>query len=413
MNWKGFKEQVNSIETWFACLGYHDNQILYKLLIFILRGEDNPGNIVAATLSVPTIREAARTDLSDITPFENLPDNIHELLFRWIHTLPRNPEFLGEVYENLALDKRTKGLYYTPSNIIDFILSKTVSKCDVLANPLVKIIDLSCGCGSFLLKAYDILYKKFSEVRSQLARLFPDSNWTDDDIRRHIITYNLWGVDIDSIASDIAYACLILKSGCINSIAEAHIMAADSLGDTMSSNCDFLRQQYDYVIGNPPYMSFGFRGAKKIGTEYLDYLRGAYVSAQYKLSIYALFMQRGIDILAPNGKLGFIVPDSFLLGRYYSKIREYILKNTTIDVLAHITAPIFKNVSTGHLAVCVFTKTATNITSGEPLISTYQIEDCEFDLQLAPQCQYSQSYFQSLPLKRFRIFFSQKTKLLI
>jgi len=83
---------------------------------------------------------------------------------------------------------------------------------------------------------------------------------------------------------------------------------------------------FDIIIANPPYVSFGLRDVGKAKVEWADYMRKNYPnSAEYKLSIYAIFMDKGLQLLRDKGILSFITPDSFLLGRYFSKIRNFIL----------------------------------------------------------------------------------------
>lgn len=418
MNWKSFKDQAAVVQTWLEDCNYSDNKILYKIFVLILRGAKNPCSIMAAALNKSSVQETAKANLSTLIPLDNLPNNVYEQLARWVHILPRKPEILGEIYENLACDRRTQGLYYTPEAIIDFILAKTVSHCDITLNPKVRIIDPSCGCGSFLLKAYDLLFAKFTAAKSQLEHQSPISDWSDVAIHNHILKFNLWGADIDSLACDITFASLVLKNKYNEDSANPNIIVTDSLNqrdDIMATQKerDFWSQQYDFVIGNPPYLSFGLRGAKKADLEYLDYLRDTYTSAQYKLSIYVLFMQRGIEMLSTGGKLGFIVPDSFLLGRYYSKIREYILENTQIDLIAHIASPVFKKATVGYLTICVFTKQSKLSINKNALINIYQLHESEINCSLQPQCQYEQRYFALMPHKRFRIFFSEQAKNLV
>ena len=50
-------------------------------------------------------------------------------------------------------------------------------------------------------------------------------------------------------------------------------------------------------------------------------------SAEYKIQIYPLFMEMGIKLLNPFGVNNFIVPDSFLIGKYFSKIRNFYFQS--------------------------------------------------------------------------------------
>ena len=74
--------------------------------------------------------------------------------------ISNNYELSKSYEESLSLyDKKTKGIYYTPKIIVDYILEELLINYDIIKNPEPKILDLSCGCGNFLLEAFDILYK--------------------------------------------------------------------------------------------------------------------------------------------------------------------------------------------------------------------------------------------------------------
>jgi len=419
MNFDKLTHDLQQLKTWLANEGHSDETILYKIVVLILLGEEDPEKIIAAAVTNITLQQIPTADLSNISLYANIPDTVYKSVIKLIHLLPRNPESLGALYETLAASKRIRGLYYTPPEVIDFIMANTILQCDITINPKIKILDPACGCGSFLLKAYDILFGKFIAGRPVLRDKFPNEDWTDNGIHRHILANNLWGADIDAVASSIASISLMLKNPDDLSISMQNIITYDSLRRPEDINTPKETQllgttKYDFVIGNPPYLSFGLRGTHKLDPEYLEYLRKKYSdSAQYKLSYYALFMQRGIEMLANGGKLGFIVPDTFLLGRYYSKIRQYILENTDIDLIAHVSAKIFKNASTGYLTICVLVKNTDANSSKEHLVNIFKMNSLNEFFCTKPCYQYEQAYFNDITYNRFRIFFSAETKQLI
>ena len=88
---------------------------------------------------------------------------------------------------------------------------------------------------------------------------------------------------------------------------------------------------FDAVIGNPPYVSFGLGRTDTLDTPLRSYFESQYAdSAEYKISMYALFIQRASDLLSNGGGSGLILPDSFLTGRYFSKIRRHMVTKTAI-----------------------------------------------------------------------------------
>ena len=81
-------------------------------------------------------------------------------------------------YENnLDIKKRkNQGIYYTPYVVVEYILEQTIQKHDVVDEPYPKVLDMCCGCGNFLISAYEILHKKFLtyvwRVADNIVKLF-------------------------------------------------------------------------------------------------------------------------------------------------------------------------------------------------------------------------------------------------
>ncbi len=85
---------------------------------------------------------------------------------------------------------------------------------------------------------------------------------------------------------------------------------------------------FDIVIGNPPYL--GGREWKTENGNVYNYFIDRYKVAEYQFDIYALFWEIGIRILKPNGLIGYITPNTWLNNQSNTKLRTYILENTSI-----------------------------------------------------------------------------------
>ncbi|MGH7795816.1 MAG: HsdM family class I SAM-dependent methyltransferase, partial [Candidatus Binatia bacterium] len=73
---------------------------------------------------------------------------------------------------------------------------------------------------------------------------------------------------------------------------------------------DFLAspdRKYDYVIGNPPYVSI-----TKLSEQERFAFRENYATAKGRFDLYLLFFERALNCLKPNGRLVFITPEKFL-----------------------------------------------------------------------------------------------------
>jgi adenine-specific DNA-methyltransferase len=415
MNWKHFLAECQEMKTWLAAQGLAAERGLLTVLVAVLRGGLPAEAVAAQAARAPALSIAASGP--PCAGDTEIPDRIHTIISRWLCTLPRDAWLLGELYEKLALGRRAQGLFYTAPQIIDFILAGTVAQADVIADPDIKILDPACGCGNFLLRAYDLLRARFTADRTVLARRFPDRDWSDDGIHRHILTRNLWGADIDGLAAETAAAGLLLKRPAASGGLCPNILVCDSLRrpeQGAGGDRAFWSARYDFVVGNPPYLSFGLRGARRLDRDYEAYLRSAFsASAEYKLSYYVLFLERGIEMLVEGGRLGFILPDSFLLGRYYSKIRRYIMDHTAIETMAHISLPVFKNAAVGMSAISILRRESDPAARSRQAVTIRQVESKD-DLKAgAAGCSYSQSYFAALPHQRFRLFSDLTVKNLI
>ena len=110
-----------------------------------------------------------------------------------------NSFIVSKLYEE-SLDiniKKKSGIYYTPKIIVDYIIKKTIKNHDIVKNPEPKILDISCGCGNFLLEVYDILYDLLEDNIYELKNIYGDNYINYDTIHNHIISKCIYGYDTD------------------------------------------------------------------------------------------------------------------------------------------------------------------------------------------------------------------------
>lgn len=284
---------------------------------------------------------------------------------------------LGKIYEK-NLDKRVKkslGKYYTPEFIIRYIVEKTLGNIDIINNPFVKIADISCGVGYFLLEAYDFLKLKFIEEIENLkekyameiyelkkngetVKVLGKDYWTQENIKYHILKNCLYGADKDSLAVEITRKMLIDKDN-TSYADDLNIINCDSLvrweNDSNSQNETLKRfwdNKFDVVIGNPPYI-----GHKQLDMEYKNWLLKEYDDVfKDKSDISYCFIKRILEILKPNGIAGIITSRYFMESPTGAKLREYLMKNANIlEIVDFYGAEIFKNTGIA-TAIYIFTK---------------------------------------------------------
>jgi len=85
-------------------------------------------------------------------------------------------------------------------------------------------------------------------------------------------------------------------------------------------------QGFDVVIGNPPYIPL-----KKLPE--LNEIKNEYETFATQGDIYTLFIELGLQILKPEGRLSYIISNKWLRAAYGESLRKFLLKNTIIEKL--------------------------------------------------------------------------------
>ena len=368
--------------------------------------------------------------------------------------------------------RKAGGVYYTPRYIVDYIVEQTVGKLIDGKTPGqiagLRVLDPACGSGSFLLGAYGRLLDHHRDWyvehptaagRREIYQGVGGDWFLTTGEKKRILLNNIYGVDLDAQAVEVTKLSLLLKvleeeSGetlgtqaalwqeralpdlgsnvkCGNSLIGPDFYEGRQMGLGLLDDEEAYRINafdwvaefpaimraggFDAVIGNPPYVSFGLRNVGKLTQEESAYYRTRFAhSAEYKLSLYAIFTEIGLRLLRPGGIVSFIVPDSFLLGRYFSKIRRHILNTSAINELLMTKCRVFRTGTVGISVIFNLTRKLPESRVQESLMqaslatSESQFADSSFRVY-----RYPQGYFERVPLNRFRLFFSQEDRRLV
>jgi len=240
--------------------------------------------------------------------------------------------------------RKEQGIYYTPTYIVDYIVKNTLG--EVLKNKKleevekIRVLDPACGSGSFLIKAFDVLneyYKKNDKKYSQIKLDFENGDTYTRKVG--ILRNNIFGVDLDKQAVEIAQLNLLLKIAekghrlpllqdnikCGNSLIDDPDIAGDKAFKWEEEFKEIMKEGgFDVIISNPPYERTLYIEKEK------EYYNLNYKSAYGSYDILILFLEKAIILLKNNGYLGFIVSNKFLVSDYGKKIREFILENCKI-----------------------------------------------------------------------------------
>lgn len=366
-------------------------------------------------------KESARSGRPDLLSLGiNIDDSVIHNILRSLY-FPDSPfEFsvippaiLGQIYEQFLGEtirltpshravievkpeiRKVGGVFYTPSDIVRYIVDRTVlpalegvkissfvSNASRKRVPLA-VLDPACGSGTFLLEAYEALLTwhlsqylgdphTWTKGRTPKLVEIGSGNWRlSSDERKRILTDHIFGVDIDSHAVEVTKLSLLLKVlegetdetinaqlklfharalpdldaniRCGNSLIETDLYELDDIVDLDDETFNRLNP-FDWNSEFAAVMAGGGFSAVIGNPPYVLmqnaglpaqelYLSEHYRSAQYKIDTYHVFMERAIELLRDGGRLGFITPSSFLLNQHAMQLRELLLSKAQCEAI--------------------------------------------------------------------------------
>jgi len=243
-------------------------------------------------------------------------------------------DIIGHIYERNTpnYQKKKYGEFYTPLNIVEYILNGVgYTVHNELENK--KIIDLSCGCGSFLNQVIKVKIEYY--LKKFNLRMVSDLSIDQVKLIIKKVQENVYGLDINSLACILCCINLYFSLYELINIAiqndpkyEIPNLKIYNVNALEFSNFD----SFDFVVGNPPYIflrDIDQREKKLIEQGNFDTVSGQY-------DYYQLFIELGFKVLRNTGYLGYILPDSLLALSSRRVIRKYIYTNTKIRELCYI-----------------------------------------------------------------------------
>jgi len=95
----------------------------------------------------------------------------------------------------------------------------------------------------------------------------------------------------------------------------------------------FWNNKFDYIIGNPPWISLSRKQKQDMAPGLLEYYRSNYKGNSYLPNLYEYFLLRSLELLGKGGSLAFVIPDRFARNQQFTELRKYILQNYKIKYM--------------------------------------------------------------------------------
>ena len=243
----------------FGCVDFCSTIKKGKLLNLLdLLAKDFNGKIFEWNTDSQVLARAAiqQTQVKELAKYldANIEDNQYLLWRRYSFShLP--VEVISSVYEELLTD--SKDIVYTP----EMIVSTLVDECMPIDKPQenFKLIDVSCGSGIFLVKAYKRLVQWWRyEQWKQTGELKKPSL----DTLKNLLTNSVYGVDVEEDAINLSIfslALAILDEVDLNPPTWEKLKFPNLSENIACKNFfEYVTHQehhrlFDLVIGNPPF----------------------------------------------------------------------------------------------------------------------------------------------------------------
>ncbi|WP_165800695.1 class I SAM-dependent DNA methyltransferase, partial [Flavobacterium sp. WLB] len=352
----------------------------------------------------------------------------------------------------------SSGVVPTPKTMVQNIIRETLE--NLLTNKtsndikLLKIADICCGSGTFLISLYDYLIEK-------IVSAFIAEGINDDEImyrtfdgtfhltlktKQEFLLENIYGVDVNPYAVEVTKFSLFLKlleneneASLNNFLLKYNQKVLPVLDDNIKNGNSLIDEKYfdfnpmalddnellfkirpfnwtnefpflsknmgfDAIIGNPPYVRI--QNMVKYMAEGIGYYKdkqfGYSVSKADSFDKYYLFIERAISLIKPTGIVGYIVPNKFFIARGGKALRLLLATNASVDKIIHFgVTQVFPNRST-YTAIIIIDKVPREN------IKFIRIKNIQNELRAGNlnYIEYSKTFFSENPW----IFLSKNTR---
>jgi hypothetical protein len=314
--------------------------------------------------------------VSGLSSIENRSKRIlnlvsRQLNFDWYEELSgaHSPSVAAAIEKlSAAAGTESRGAIFTRAEVVDFILDLVGYTED---KPLYKnrLLEPSFGGGDFLLPIVGRLLTAWQAVKN-LGSAFDDLGEALRAVELHRETFH---------STHSAVVALLEREGLAARTATA-------LADRWLSQGDFLLTpldgQFDFVVGNPPYVR-----QELIAAPLLAAYRRRYQTMYDRADIYIPFIERSLSVLAKGGSLGFICADRWMKNRYGGPLRSLVAEQFHLKIYVDmVDTPAFHSEVIAYPAITIITRETPGATriAHRPAIDRAMLSTLANALRMVP-----------------------------
>jgi len=332
------------------------------------------GSHIVFDLNSSTIKDIVESLYFPISPFE----------FKFI-----KPNLLGRIYEmflaeslvldssgNLVLDEKAKrkdkdvdrAIVTTPIEIVKHMTNSSLEELCKSKTPQaileLKIADIACGSGIFLIEVFEYLIRHCINwyVNNDLNHLIVTQDGglkLPIKEKKLILTSCIYGIDIDIHAVEVTKLNLLLKllndetepsirnENPVLPNLEHNVLLGNSLIDFQLIDSTSLSQsekdsilpfdwnqinggnKFNLIIGNPPYVNTEDMNNLQQYEE-LKVYKKKYTTSYLQFDKYFIFIERALQKVNDQGYVCYIVPNKFTKIKSGLKLRKLLADNSYV-----------------------------------------------------------------------------------
>ena len=206
--------------------------------------------------------------------------------------------FIGTLYTQW-MPRRTRsalGAFYTPPAIGQRLLDMATEAGVDWSS--ARVLDPACGGGVFLVAA----------AQRMASAAPPRGHWDLKDIARRVR-----GCELDPFAAWMARTFLMLALSRLDGASRTSDISSVKVCNSLEY--EFEENNFDLVIGNPPY------GRITLAPELRQKFRRSLFG---HANLYGVFTDLALRLSRPGGIIAFVTPTSFLAGEYFKALRSLL-----------------------------------------------------------------------------------------